>query len=333
MPTVAAILGETTMRFMRARPCVALLLALVAASSFAQNKDIPCDTVDLIVPWKPRGGTDIIFRVIARSVNQVGMVPRLQIVNVDGLGGAKGTRVAARAKANGCTLLGVHQSIITSYFAGRLKFTWDAFEPITLLTATPAMVGANKALPYGGVDDLVMAAKAKPDSVLAGSTIGSTSHFLLLMIEHGTGVRFRHVNYDGATERIQALLKGDIAIGEINLAAAKAYINDDAVKALGVSTGERHRILPGVKTLREQGVDVVFSTDRGIVAPKGTPPLITRQYETAFARAVRDPIVLDALEKNGTTVKYLNRKDYRAYLEKTYAQWEKIAIEVGMYRP
>jgi tripartite-type tricarboxylate transporter receptor subunit TctC len=310
----------------------AVVLALALASAPAWSQQFPCESAKLLVPWARGGSTDIIYRTIVASANNVGAAPRLQIVNVSGQGGAKGAKQAQKAKPDGCTLLAVHQSIMTSYFIGRLKFTWDAFDPIALLTTTPAVVGASLTTPYDDIPELIDAARRDPETIITGSTLGSTSHFLLLMLEHAARVRFEHFNYNGDRERITALLNGDIAVGEINFAAARRYIDENKLKALGISTSERSPQHPHVLTLKEQGVDVVFSTDRGVVAPKGTPGLLTRQLETIFARAMRDPEVIENLAAYGTTVKFLNRKNYRKYLADTYAEWEDIAIEVGMFK-
>ena len=310
----------------------ATFVALALSSGAAWSQKFPCESAKLVVPWARGGGTDTIYRVIAASANNVGAAPRLQIVNVVGQGGAKGAKQVERAKPDGCTLLAIHQSIMTSYFIGRLKFTWDAFDPIALLSTTPAIVGASMQVPYGDIPGLLAAARREDGKIITGSSLGSTSHFLLLMIEHAADVRFEHFNYDGDRERITALLNGDIAVGEVNLASARRYINENKLKALGITTTERNPEHPTVMTLREQGVDVVFSTDRGVVVPKGTPGILTRQLETIFARAMRDPKVIEELAAHGTSVNYLNRKQYRAYLADTYAKWEDIAIGVGMFK-
>ncbi len=82
-----------------------------------------------------------------------------------------------------------------------------------------------------------------------------------------------------------------------------------------------------------ESAKLVVPWARGVLVPEGTPGLLTRQMETIFARAVRDPEVIEALTAHGTTVKYQNRNNYRDYLADTYAEWEDIAIDVGMYRP
>ena len=223
---------------------VTLVLLLTSASAWSQ--EFPCESAKLIVPWARGGSTDNIYRIIVASANNVGAAPRLQIVNVDGQGGAKGAKQVERAKPDGCTLLAVHQSIMTSYFIGRLKFTWDAFDPIALLTTTPAIVGASLNTPYDDIPELLEAAREKPGTIVSGSSLGSTSHFLLLMLEHTGGVRFEHFNYNGDKERITALLKGEIAVGEINFAAARGFIDNNKLKALGISTNERNPDHPGI---------------------------------------------------------------------------------------
>ncbi len=105
------------------------------------------------------------------------------------------------------------------------------------------------------------------------------------MLEHAATVRFEHFNYNGDRERIEALLNGEIAVGSVDFAAARGYIDENRLKALGISTTER------------------------------------------------DPEGIEALTAHGTTVKCLNRKNYRDYLAYTYADWEDIAIGVGLYRP
>ena len=118
-----------------------------AIASPASAVELPCSTAKLIVPWGAGGDTDIVNRIVAEAVNADGMSPTLQVVNVGGQGGNKGAKEAKESKPDGCTLFAVHQSAITSYFTGRVDFTWDAFEPIALLARTPPIVGANTNTP------------------------------------------------------------------------------------------------------------------------------------------------------------------------------------------
>lgn len=308
-----------------------LLLALCLQSS-ALAAELPCKTAKLIVPWGAGGGTDVIFRIFENAVNASGADPQIQVVNIPGQGGNKGAKEARNAKADGCTLFAMHQSAITSHFIGRVDFTWDAFEPVSLLTRTPAIIGANPDVPYADVTELVAAAKKDPGTVIAGGTLGSTSHFIFALLEDATGTEFKHVSYDGTRERMTALLAKNIEIGEINLASAKQYIQTDELKALGITTEERNPEIPEVKTLKEQGIDLVYGTDRGIVAPKGTPREAIDHWAAALEKAAMDPAVAKQMNAKGTAIIYKNPDEYLAYFQELYPKWEQIAIAIGMYQ-
>ncbi len=221
-------------RYIFSTVIAAIAVALLPAKLLAA--DIPCSTAKLIVPWKAGGGTDIIFRVVADAVNKGGIKPQLQVLNITGQGGNKGAKEARGAKPDGCTLFAMHQSAITSFFSGRVDFTWDAFEPVAMVTNTPSIIGANKSVPYNDVKALIAAAKAKPETILAGGTLGSTSQFIFLLLEDAANVKFKHISYDGTRERMTALLAKNIELGEINVTAAQKYIKTNELKALGIAT-------------------------------------------------------------------------------------------------
>ncbi len=309
----------------------AFAFAFVPGKLFAA--DIPCSTAKLIVPWKAGGGTDIIFRVVVDAMNKGGLQPPLQVVNITGQGGNKGAKEARVAKPDGCTLFAMHQSAITSFFSGRVDFTWDAFEPVAMVTNTPSIIGANKDVPYNDVKDLIAAAKAKPSSVLAGGTLGSTSQFIFLLLEDAANVKFKHISYDGTRERMTALLAKNIELGEINVTAAQKYIKTNELKALGIATPDRDKRVPNVKTLKEQGIDLVFGLDRGVMAPKGTPADVIKHYEAAILRAMNSPEVVSQLEAKGSIVLPLGTADYGKHLQQTYDTLRTTAVKVGIYKP
>lgn len=306
--------------------------ATLAGAPDVHAADLSCRTAKLIVPWGAGGGTDVIFRQFVESANAAGAKPKLQVVNIGGQGGNKGAKEARKAKPDGCTLFAIHQSALTSFFNGRVDFTWDSFEPVSLLTRTPAIFGAKADVPYSDVTELVAAAKKAPGTITAGGTLGSTSHFIFLLLEDAAGVKFKHVSYDGTRQRMTALLAKNIDIGEINLAAAKKYIQTNELKALGITTPERNKDIPDVKTVAEQGYNLIYGTDRGVVLPKGASQAVIDHWNGVFMKAAQDPKVVSAMAAKGTSVNYLGPKDYTAYFEKTFADWKRIAQEVGLYK-
>lgn len=307
-------------------------LALALAGAPARAADLPCSTAKLIVPWGAGGGTDVIFRIVTEAINKAGASPSLQVVNVPGQGGNKGAKEAHKAKPDGCTLFAVHQSAITSYFTGRVDFTWAAFDPVALLTRTPPIIGASPKVPFNNLKELIAAAKKSPGTILTGATLGSTSHFWFLLLEDAANIKLKYIPYEGTRQRMTALLAGNIQLGEINLAAAKKYIQTNQLKALAIYTEKRNPEIPNVMTAKEQGVDLVAGTDRGVLAPKGTPKAALDYWAGAFEKAMNDPSVVKQLNAKGTLVVFKRGAEYQSYLDTTYKKWEEVAKKVGVYR-
>ena len=307
-------------------------IAVAMAASPVQAADIPCGTAKLIVPWNPGGGTDVIFRIIAETVNKAGTKPQIQVVNIPGQGGNKGAKEAKKSKPDGCTLFAIHQSAITSYFTGRVDFSVEAFEPVALLSRTPTVYGAHPDTPYNNLKELVAHAKKNPGKVLTAATLGSTSQFIFLMLEDIAGIKLKYVSYDGTRTRMTALLAKNVEIGETNLAAGKKYLQSGEIKGLAITTAERNPEAPNIPTTVEQGVDLLYGTDRGIVMPKGTPKEVIDHYVAALKVAMQDPAVREALKKKGTQSFFVPTDEYGEFLKKTFAQWKRIAKEVGAYK-
>ena len=111
----------------------------------AQNFN--CSTAKLIVPWKAGGGTHVIFSIFEKTIQNLDVQPKIKVVTIPGQGGNKGAKEARKAKPDGCTLFAIHQSAMTSYLNGRIKFTFPAFETVALLTSTPDIIGGNSGSP------------------------------------------------------------------------------------------------------------------------------------------------------------------------------------------
>ena len=90
--------------------------------------------------------------------------------------------------------------------------------------------------------------------------------------------------------------------------------------------------MPDLPTLREQGVDLVYALKRGIVAPKGTPADVIDHWSQVFKTAAEDADLLAQMDAKGTGINWVGPADYRKWAELTYAQHEKVAIKIGMYK-
>lgn len=310
----------------------ALATSSMLASGPAVAADIPCSTAKMIVPWGPGGDTDLVFQVVARAINETGFKPQLQIVHISGQSGNKGAKEVKSAKPDGCTLLALHESQITTYLAGRVDFTWDAFAPVSLLTYTPSVLGASSKAPFDDMKSLVDYAKKNPGALGVGVTTGSTSQFFNLVIEDQTGTTFKYIPYEGTRERLTAVLAHNVDVGEMNILTAKKYIQEGSMKALGIATEKRDPLMPELATMREQGVDVIYGLNRGVVAPKGTPADVIKHFEAAFEKAMTAPEVVKHMDTAGTWIVYKDAAGYESFLKKSYEQHLKVAKKIGMFK-
>lgn len=317
---------------MNAAAAAALIAGLAGAGTAQAAPKFACDTAKLIVPWGAGGDTAIIFNIIEKAVNDMGVKPRLQVVTIPGQGGNKGAKEAAKAKPDGCTLFAIHQSIMSSYLNGRVPFQYDAFDTVALMTSTPSIIGASKDSPWKTFDDMKKDVMAHPGTVTVGATFGSTSHFIWLILEEKTGLKFKFVPFEGTKERNTALLTGAVKLGETNIASGGKFITGGDIKALAVASAERPKQMPTLPTLKELGVDMEFATDRGIVVPKGTPKEMIDFWAGVLKKVSESPDYLKQMDAKSTDVVYKGPADYRAWADKVFAEYKKVATKIGMYK-
>ena len=310
---------------------VMMLSAGAQAGSHSVPK-LPCDTAQLIVPWKAGGGTQVLYALVEKTIAELDTPYKLKVVTVPGQGGNKGAKQAAKANPDGCTLFAIHQSAITSFLNGRIDFHYNGFEPVANVTITPDIIGASANAPFNTINEMVAHAKANPGQVTAGATFGSTSHFIWLLLEKTAGIKLKLVPYDGTAERMNALLSGAITLGAVNVASGKKHLQAGTIKALAIASDARDKQIPDVPTLKEAGYDMTFALERGIVAPKGTPKEIIDMWAGIIKQAVDDPGLQKAMDAKGTGLRFQGPAEFKAYSEKLYNDYEAVAIEIGMYK-
>ena len=311
--------------------------SLMLASSVAQAGShsvpkLPCDTAQLIVPWKAGGGTQVLYALVEKTISEMDTPYNLKVITVPGQGGNKGAKQAAKAAPDGCTLFAIHQSAITSFLNGRIDFHYNGFDTVANVTVTPDIIGASADAPFNTIQEMAAYAKANPGKVSAGATFGSTSHFIWLLLEKKMGIKLNLVPYDGTAERMNALLSGAITLGAVNVASGKKHLQAGTIKPLAIAADSRDKQIPDVPTLMEAGFDMTFALERGIVAPKGTPREVIDMWAGIIKQAVDNPSLQAAMDAKGTGLRFQGPDEFRAYADKIYKDYEAVAIEIGMYK-
>jgi tripartite-type tricarboxylate transporter receptor subunit TctC len=305
-------------------------IAALALFPLAAQAAYPERPIRMIVPWAAGGDTDNIFRPLAPLLQKQLGQP-VVIANVGGASGTKGAKEAKDSPADGYTLYAVHDYIHSTYYAGVADVQYTDFEPVCLLTSTASVLTASAKSPWKTWQELLADAKARPGQISVGATLASTSHFFPALIEKATGVKFKYVSYEGLAPRMNAILGGHIDLTDSNL-TQKGKVDAGELKFLAIATEKRSPETPSVPTLKELGVNVVFDVSRGIMAPKGTPADVLARLESACAAAAKDPAFAEAMKKQGTDVRYLDRKAYSAWLKQADELNRTIAKDLGLLK-
>jgi tripartite-type tricarboxylate transporter receptor subunit TctC len=205
------------------------------------------------------------------------------------------------------------------------------FEPICLISATPSVLTASPKTPWKDWKGLLADANKRPGQITVGATLGSTSHFFPALIEKAAKVKFKYVSYEGLAPRMNAILGGHIDLTDSNL-TQKGKVDAGQLQFIAIATEKRNPEMPQVPTLKELGVNVTYEVQRGLMAPKGTPSDVLAKLESTCAAAAKAPAFADAMKKQGTEVRYLNRKDYAAFLKKNDGLNKTLAKDLGLLK-
>jgi putative tricarboxylic transport membrane protein len=303
---------------------LAALLPLAAGAAYPER------AIKLIVPWAAGGDTDNIFRPFAPLL-QKQLGETVVIANVGGASGTKGAKEAKESPPDGYTLYAVHDYIHSTYWAGVADVNYTDFEPICLISSTPSVLTASPRTPWKNWQELIADAKARPGQITVGATLASTSHFFPALIEKAAGIRFKYVSYEGLAPRMNAILGGHIDLTDSNL-TQKGKVEAAQLKFLAIATEKRHPEMPGIPTLKELGVNVVYDVNRGILAPKGTPAGIIAKLGSACATAARAPEFAHAMKLQGTDVRYLPRPEYAKWLKQNDDLNRNLAKDLGLLK-
>jgi tripartite-type tricarboxylate transporter receptor subunit TctC len=276
----------------------------------------PEKPVTVIVPYPPGGNNDIMARLLAPAVEkQIGQP--LVIENRGGGGGTIGAGVAARAPADGHTLLFADIGIlaIAPHLFANLPYDPDAFVPVIRLTEVSLLVGVPKDSPHRTVADLVAAAKARPDALNFGTPgPGTAGHLATQMLMSLSGTKMTHVPFRGSAPAAQELIAGriDLLIDGTLLPA----VNQGQVRAIAVTGARRSPFTPDLPTVAESGVPgYAFTSWHGVVAPRGVPADAVQKLNAAFNAALREPAVIDRARQLGLPFAGGSAADFATWIQ------------------
>ena len=307
------------------RATAGALLLLAAPLSMAQAW--PARPIRLVVPFPPGGLIDNMARLVGNRLAQELGQP-VVIDNKPGAGGNVGATEAARAPADGYTLLMASPALtISPAIYKNLPYQPSQLAPVALLGRVPNVLLVNPASGIGKVQDLVGRAKAKPGQLnYASNGNGTSLHLSAELFKRRSETFITHVPYRGAAAAITALLSGEVDMMFDNLPSAIGQIQAGKLRALAVTTAQRSTALPDVPTLAEAGMDGFnVSAWFGVAAPAGLPAPVATRLADALQKVVQQPEVAAAMQRQGADPAFMDAASAAAALNADAAQWKQVA--------
>ncbi|HET9339387.1 MAG TPA: tripartite tricarboxylate transporter substrate binding protein [Casimicrobiaceae bacterium] len=313
------------------RHAVALGFAAALAAGLAHAQaDWPGKPIRMIVPYPPGGGTDVVARIVNEKLSTELGQP-IVIDNKGGAGGSVGTELAAKAPADGYTLLLTLSShTINPKLYPKLGYDVERdFIPVSLAAQIPQILVAHPSVQANTVAELVALLKANPGKYNYASVgIGSPGHIAGELFKLRTGVQMTHVPYKGGGPAVTDTMGGQVQLLFVSMPAALQFVKAGRLKALAVTSSKRSASAPEVPTIAENGgPDVVVDSWYGVLVPAKTPQPIVAKLNATLARVLQMPDVREKLFAQGAEAVSSSSAEFDALIRDELKKWDYVIRE------
>jgi len=291
---------------MRTAISAAAALLIVTGAASAQN--YPSRSIEMIIPFSAGGGVDLIGRAVSAALaEQFGQSVVVQ--NKVGAGGTIGFGALAAAAPDGYTLgFGPSTPIANApYLVEGVRYNPESFDYICQVFENPFSIAVGPNSPYKTAQDLLAAAKDKSLN-FGHAGLGSIPHLSVENFADAMKIKVQHLPFRGDAAMLPVLMKGDLDFGAPALSSIRG---NDQIRPLVVFTEKRVPAYPDVPTARELGVKTsVPPGQNGLYAPKGLPAEVRAALDKACVAAVKSEGVLKVVGNTGSSVAYLDGKQF-----------------------
>lgn len=324
----------------RLRAVLAATLALglactASACGVTRGSDDPSNRrLQMMIPNSPGGGYDLTGRAAAQSLEDNELTGRFEITNVLGASGTVAMQRLANSSGADDLVMTMGLGVVGAVYTNKSDARVSDMTPIARVVEEQEGLLVPADSPFETVDDLVEAWTADPRSVTigGGSSPGGPDHLFPMQLAQTVGVdptQVNYVSYDGGGPLTTALLGEKIDVGTSGLGEFEGQIEDGSLRVLAVSGAERLDTVDA-PTLSEEGVDLVFTNWRGILAP---PDITDEQVDylvDLFTEMHATEEWRDALERNGWTDNFATGEEFATFLEEQDRRVEDTLKELGL---
>ncbi len=325
-----------------AAAAVASLLVSACGATASKGTDAgtsgdaqPASGLQLMVPNSPGGGYDTTARTAAKVLEASKITTSVQVFNLPGAGGTVGLQRVVNEKGNGKLAMQMGLGVVGAAYTQKSKATLNETTPIAKLIEEAGAIVVPKDSPYKDINQLVAAWKADPKklAVGGGSSPGGPDHLLPMQLAKAVGIdpkAVSYVSYDGGGELLPALLGNKIAFGASGFGEFLDQVEAGDVRVLAVTSEQPIAALKDVKTLKEQGIDLVFTNWRGIVAPPGISDSDTKVWVDALTAMHDSQAWKDEEAKRGWTDAFQTGDEFGTFLKEQDTAVADILKELGL---
>ena len=310
---------------------LAVILAAAAVQAYAQN--YPTRPVRAIIAFPPGSATDIIGRVIAARVSEIG---GQQVVadNRGGAGGSIASTIAAKAAPDGYTLIiNSNAHVVNPSMFAKLPYdTVKDFVDIMPLVGQPNVMVVGPGSKLQSFGDFLSFARANPGKInFAFAGLGSGTHLNSEKLKLDAKIDFTLVSYKGSADAINDIVGGRVDTYFSPISAGLPFIQAGKMRALAITSAKRSNQLPNVPTIAESGVPgFEFRLWFGLWGPAGIPAPVLAKIRKDFGAALADPGVRDKLATLGNDVIVMTPAEFTKFVQREIADTARIFKAAGI---
>ena len=302
----------------------ALAGLLFSAAIPAPAQEYPARPIRFVIPWPPGGITDVIARGLSMALTE-SLGQQLVPDNRPGAAGTLGVGIAAKAPADGYTLLmtDVPSHAISASLYTKLPYDpRREIEPIALPARSPLVLVVNPKIGVKTIPQLIDYAKARPGQVaFASSGPGSITHLTAERFMRDTGTTMLHVPYKGGGPATAAIVGGEAAMYFACISAAIPHVKAGRLTLLGITSPKRSPLFPEAPAVAEAIPTFEMGCNTGFFAPAGTPRRIIERLHAEAMKATENPRFRDILAANAAEPAPFSQAEFKQYVAKEMADW------------
>ncbi|MBC7609532.1 MAG: tripartite tricarboxylate transporter substrate binding protein [Polaromonas sp.] len=294
----------------------------------------PTRAITMIVPFPPGGLADLVARPVAEAMSRELGQPVI-IENKAGAGGGIGMSLAAKARADGYTVLMALSSLTVIPEADLVlarppMFALNELRPIARFTADPTVLAVRADSPWKTVQQFVDDAKKRPGVINYGSSGNyGTMHVPMEILSQNAGIKMTHVPFTGAGPAVVALLGGQIDAVSSGPATVLQQVKAGKLRVLAHWGNSQLGAMPEVPSLKDSGYSAEYAQWSGLFIPAGTPEAIAQRLRAAARAAAQDAKVKDVILNAGSPVLYQDSPDFEKYVQLDATRMAAVVKRIG----